>query len=117
MEEAQGVITGGAADNIDVSPRVAGIAVVRLDEADHLKYQLIGSKLEHQRFLVEMYVRECQRAQAELATLTQEARKLSGAFGEKYNVDMQLNTVTADGVIVPLPIEQRDAIVRQLQQR
>lgn len=110
VQETSGVVIGGAAG-------AARASVVQLEEADHLRYQLIGSKIEHQRLLVDMYAREYQRAQIELANVSQEARKLSIVFEEKYNVDMRLNTVTADGVIAPLPVEQRNAIASQIQQR
>ena len=114
-DAAEQVVVGGAATS-SVAPSPVGSAV-RLDELDHLRYQLLRSKLAHQQDLVGMYDRECQRAQIDLANLSQEARQLSDSFAEKYGVDMQLNTVTTDGMIMPLPPEQRDSIVRKMHQR
>ena len=113
-EQADCVVVGGSA--VNAAPPLAGSAV-RLDELDHLRYPLLRAMLAHQQDLVGMYDRECQRAQIDLANLSQEARQLSDSFAEKYGVDMQLNTVSADGVIMPLPPEQRDSIVRKMQQR
>lgn len=73
---------------------------VRLDEVDFLRYQLLREKFSKAQLLGEMYHRELQRAQIELAELgPQVAANLRG-IEEKYQVDMHLVSVTADGFLV-----------------
>jgi len=90
---------------------------VRIEREDHLEYQLVGAEISKAQLLVDMYTRELQRAQGDLAQLGQKARALYSKFEEKYKVNLQLNMITDDGVVVPRPMAQRDALVRQAQSR
>lgn len=90
---------------------------LRIEREDHLEYQLVGVEISKAQLLVDMYNRELQRAQGDLVQLGQKARALYSKLEEKYKTNMQLNMITDDGVIVPRPMAQRDALVRQAQPR
>lgn len=78
----------------------------KLDEGDHMKYQLLGKCVENAELKIAMYQRELQHAQIERA---QSVHKLSGHvrhIEQKYSTSLLNSMVTEDGYIVVRP-EQR----------
>ena len=85
--------------------------LIKIDETDFLRYQLLGTQVSKAQLLVDMYQRELQRAQSELATTVHAASTHLQGLSTKYNVDFRLNQVSEDGYLVPRPAAQRDALL------
>lgn len=83
-----------------------GNAPIQIEETDFLRYQLLGSKIEKAQILINMYQRELQRAQIQLAEEAHAANVHVKFLEEKYKVDLRLNQVSADGYFIPRAAEQ-----------
>lgn len=82
-------------------------AGTQIAEVDLLRYQLHAAKVGLAELKRDMYMRELQRAQAELA---EEAREMSEfrnkELPEKYSYDAGKYGITDDGYIVPRALMQ-----------
>ncbi len=74
---------------------------VKLDEADLLKYQLLGSRVEASELKMTMYQRELHHAQIERENLRQSVAEHVRHIEAKYKTDLTQFVVSADGYLMP----------------
>lgn len=72
----------------------------QLDEGDHMKYQLLGERVEKSELKMAMYQRELQHAQIERARHVHELSQHVRHIEQKYSTNLSENMVTEDGYII-----------------
>ncbi len=73
----------------------------KLDEANHLKYQLLRSLVANADLKLQMYLREVQHAEIEKAKAMHELTLHMKRVAAKHSLDSDTVSVTEDGYLVP----------------
>ena len=72
----------------------------KLEEGDHMRYQLLGERVEKADLKIAMYSRELQHAQIERAQRVHALSSHVRHIEEKYSTSLLSHTVTEDGYLI-----------------
>lgn len=121
MEDAEASVTHpdlGPTDQLPLPTDLAGhtptapAAPTKLDEVDHLKYQLLGSDATNAELKIAMYERELQHAQIDRENTRYKVAQFVRELEAKYGTNLAQYMVSADGYLLPRDLGQRQALKR-----
>lgn len=113
VERVASHVVAALRPGVQETPTTTPAEPVKLDEADLLKYQLLGSRVESCDLRITMYQRELHHAQIERAKMGYEVAQHVKHLEAKYSTDLRHNMVSEDGYLIPRPAEQRLEALRR----